>query len=305
MNAEIVFPGYECYFGIHTVDLGFARSTQPTILFHKEDLMLKNTTLMFLLAVLLTFSLSTQAESQNYYPTSIGNTWILESEDKAEHIIYTVEESDAVINNIDLTLLKITSEILGTDVSTSQRLYVDFDEEGIKLYRMVVELDETFGEATAVLYPPGLFYPATLKLGDTWELTAESEVLLVGPITFTSTNEVVAIEDVVTPAGTFENCLKVRLRTRTVSTLGVTRATAYQWLAPNFGPIKFESDQDIVYRLVSSNLLYDLTGDGFVNISDLVFVAARFGQEGTEADVNNDGTVNILDLVLVAKNFSN
>ncbi len=260
---------------------------------------------VFLFAALFTFSLSTSAESQNYYPTSIGNTWILESEDKAEHIVYTVEESDEVINDIDLTLLKITNETLGTDVSTSQKLYVDFDEDGIKLYRIVVELDETFGEATAVLYPPGLFYPATLKLGDTWELTAESEILLVGPITFISTSEVVAIEDVVTPAGTFENCVKVRISTRTVSTLSITRSTAYQWLAPNFGHVKFVNTQDVVYELVSSNLLYDVTGDGVVNISDLVFVAARFGEANTEGDVNNDGTVNILDLVLVAKNFSN
>ncbi len=267
--------------------------------------MSKNTTLTILFASLLTFILSIPAVSQTYYPTSIGNSWILESKDKAEHIIYTVEVSDEVINDINLTLLKITNETLGTDVTSSQFLYVDFDEEGIQLYKLVVELDETFGEATAILYPPGLFYPATLKLGDTWELTAESEVILVGPITFTSTNEVVVIEDVVTPAGTFENCVKVRIETRTVSTLSITRSTSYQWLAPNFGPVKFVNTQDIVYELVSSNLLYDVTDDGVVNISDLVYVAARFGQVDGEGDVNNDGTVNILDLVLVAKNFTN
>lgn len=267
--------------------------------------MFKNTIMLFLFASLLSFIYNIPAESQTYYPTSIGNIWIMESEDKAERITYTVEESDEVINDLDLTLLKITTETLGTDVAMSQFLYVDFDEEGIQLYKLVVELDETFGEATAVLYPPGLFYPATLQLGDTWELTAESEILLVGPITFISTNEVVAIEDVVTPAGTFENCVKVRIKTRTVSALSITRSTSYQWLAPNFGPVKFVNTQDIVYELVSSNLLYDVTADGVVNISDLVFVAARFGQEDAEGDVNNDGTVNILDLVLVANNFTN
>ena len=45
----------------------------------------------------------------------------------------------------------------------------------------------------------------------------------------------------------------------------------------------------------------DVTGDGVVNIQDLVLVASSFGQTGeNDADVNADGVVNITDLVLVA-----
>ena len=45
----------------------------------------------------------------------------------------------------------------------------------------------------------------------------------------------------------------------------------------------------------------DVNGDGIVNIQDLVLVAGRLGQTGTNsADVNGDGIVNIQDLVLVA-----
>ena len=45
----------------------------------------------------------------------------------------------------------------------------------------------------------------------------------------------------------------------------------------------------------------DVNGDGIVNIQDLVLVAGRLGQSGTNtADVNGDGLVNIQDLVLVA-----
>ena len=45
----------------------------------------------------------------------------------------------------------------------------------------------------------------------------------------------------------------------------------------------------------------DVNGDGIVNIQDLVLVAGRLGQSGTNsADVNGDGVVNIQDLVLVA-----
>ena len=45
----------------------------------------------------------------------------------------------------------------------------------------------------------------------------------------------------------------------------------------------------------------DVNRDGVLNYDDLVFIAARFGQPGSNAaDVNGDGIVNIVDLVLVA-----
>ena len=267
--------------------------------------MFRNITFRILLSAILVLSINVVAAAQNYYPTNLGNKWVLESEDKAERLTYTVDTSDESINGKDLALLKITTETLGTDSIITEKYLIDFDEEGIKLYKIEVELGSVFGKATAVLYPPALFYPLVLAVGDSWELTADSEVNLVGPVTFTSTNEVIAVEDVVTPAGTFEKCLKIRIGTKSTTTLGSTRGTAYQWLAPDFGPVKFKNSQDIVYELVSSNLLYDLTGDGIINISDLVFVASRFGQDDSEGDVNNDGTVDILDLVLVAKNFGN
>ena len=45
----------------------------------------------------------------------------------------------------------------------------------------------------------------------------------------------------------------------------------------------------------------DVSGDGVVNIADLVLVAGQLGKRGqNNADVNGDGVVNIADLVLVA-----
>lgn len=243
--------------------------------------------------------------SQIYFPSNYGNTWVLESEDGAERVTYTIETSEETFNEKQLGLLSITSETVGTESITTDKLYVDFDEEGIKLYRIEADLGPVFGIALAVFYPPALFYPYTLQLGDTWEVTAETEVKLTGPVTATTVNDVVAIEDVVTPAKEFKNCAKVRIQSKSTSTLGSSRSTSYLWLAPNIGPVKFENSQDIVYQLIHSNLLYDVTQDGVINILDLVFVAARFGQENTEGDVNKDGIVNILDLTLVAQHFGN
>lgn len=45
----------------------------------------------------------------------------------------------------------------------------------------------------------------------------------------------------------------------------------------------------------------DISGDGVVNVADLVLVAGQIGKRGeNSADVNGDGVVNIADLVLVA-----
>ena len=49
---------------------------------------------------------------------------------------------------------------------------------------------------------------------------------------------------------------------------------------------------------------WDVNGDGSVDILDLSFIAARFGQTGqTQADINRDEVVDIKDLVLVAGAF--
>ena len=259
--------------------------------------------------VLLCVSVSATA-AQNYHPADIGNTWILESQDGAERLTYTLEPPDEDFSSEQFRNLKIASEVLGASTVNTGTFLIEVGEEGMKLHRVFIEFGDVFGVADMELSPSAVFFPPTLQIGDTWELRGESEVNLIGDITISSVNEVVAIEDVETPAGMFENCLKIRMFTKTTAAFGSTRSTSYQWLAPDFGPVKFETDQDIVFELISANLSvtekpYDVNADGVVNILDLTFVASHFGGTDPKADVNSDGTVNILDLTLVAQNFGN
>lgn len=262
------------------------------------------------LVLLLFYSLIiATAESVEYYPTNLGNIWVLETEDGTERVTYTIEGSEERIDGEEIALFKRTAETVGTDETTGETYFVHFDDEGVKLHKVVAELGSIFGTATAVLSPPALFFPALFALGDSWEFMLESEVTLTGPVSVFSAYEVVAVEDVVTPAGTFENCLKIQLNSRNVYTLSASRSTSYQWLAPNVGIVRVETDQEIVFNLIRSNLVpdastYDVTGDGVVNILDLVFVASRLGDVDTDADVNADGVVNILDLVLISQHLS-
>ena len=250
------------------------------------------------------------AEVLKYYPADVGNIWVLETEDRTEQVTYTIEATEERFNGSDTFVLKRTAETLGADESTGEVYFVHLDPVGIKLHKIVAELGSVFGTATADFSPPVLFLPVSLEIGDSWEIVLETEVILTGRVFVSNVYEVAAVEDVMTPAGTFENCLKIQLEARTTSRLGVSRSTSYQWLAPNVGIVRVETDQEIVFNLVSSNLLrdasiYDVTGDGIVNILDIVFVASRFGDVNTDADVNGDDAVNILDLTLIAQNFSN
>ncbi len=263
-----------------------------------------------LASVFLLFCLSVvTAETVEYYPTDLGNIWVLETADGTERVTYTIEAAEERIDGKEIALFKRTAETLGADETTGEVYFVHFDKDGVKLHKVVAELGSFLGTATAVLSPPVLFFPASLEVGDTWEFTLETEVILSGPISVTYVYEVIAVEDVVTPAGTFENCLKVQIDSKIVSTSSASRTTSYQWFALNVGVVRVETDQELIFNLIRSNLVpdvsaYDVTGDGVINRLDLVFVAARLGEVDTDADVNADGVVNILDLVLIAGNLS-
>lgn len=266
--------------------------------------MIRNTVLLALL--LCTFVNITNA--QNYYPTDIGNVWILESEDGTERVTYAIGKTDERFNGEQGRILRITTTVLATTAANTSTFFMQVDEEGIKIHRIVTEFGDVFGEASMEFVPPATFFPAALELTKTWEIRGETEVPLVGNITLSSVNEVVAIEDVETAVRTFKNCVKIQMHTRTIAALGATRSTSYQWLAPDIGPVKFKTNQDIVFELVKSNLLprtrlYDVNDDGAVNILDLTLVGSRFGSTDAEADVNGDGIVNILDVILVAQNL--
>ena len=178
-----------------------------------------------LVLLLLCSSIVATAEIVTYYPTDLGNIWVLETADGTERVTYTIEASEERIDGKEIALFKRTAETVGTDETTGETYFVHFDEDGVKLHKVVAELGSVFGTATAVLSPPALFVPASLVLGDSWEFMLESEVILTGPISVTYTYEVIAVEDVVTPAGTFENCLKVQVDSRTV-TASISRSTS-------------------------------------------------------------------------------
>ena len=250
--------------------------------------------------------------AENYYPAEVGNTWVFLSADGSEERIYTLEAPE----NTDvegLFTLKITNEALGTGVTVTDTYLITVDNDGGLMLRQSMVNQGVFGIAATTFDPPVTFFPAELSLGHKWQIVAKTQLKLVGPVTSTSTIEVVAIEDVQTAAGVFQDCVKLEINQRDVTALAVLRETSYQWLAPDVGPVKYLDNQDILYELQSYNLVEpsvrtvnagnpaDLNGDEVVNILDLVILANAFGKDSP--DLNADGVVNILDLVVISNAF--
>ena len=263
-----------------------------------------------ILVLICCFGFTVAAE--NYYPGEVGNTWVFLSVDGSEQRTYTLEVPENT--NIEgLIALKTTNEVLGTDVSVTNTYLITVENDGGLLLHQSAVDQGALGIAEATFDPPVTFFPAELPLGHTWQIIIETELKLAGAVTSTSTIEVVAIEDVETPAGVFEDCVKLEINQRDVTALATLRKTSYQWLAPDVGPVKYIDSQDMLYELESYNLIepgtvtvksektVDLNGDGIVNILDLVILANAFGKDSP--DLNADGVVNILDLVIIANAF--
>lgn len=258
-------------------------------------------------------SFSFTAAAQNYYPAEVGNTWVLENADVEERRTYSLEGPETV-NGTEVITLKIEIEELSTgDVVDTDKYFLTVGNEAIKLHGTVFEEATIGGTVTADFPTPATFFPLHLALGDKWQIVADAEVetgfLKIGGKSTTNL-EVVGFEDLETPAGTFQNCAKVELALEFSAGGFINlRSTTYQWLAPDVGPIQYQNSDDLLFKLVSTNLPtepdpHDVNADGVVDILDLVFVAARFGEMDAEADVTGDGIVNILDLVRIAQNLT-
>ena len=242
---------------------------------------MKPTQFMFWLMPFLVLSLvcnfTTTATAQNYYPSEIGNTWVFLSADGAEQRTYTLEKPEN-IDNEELIVLKISTGVLGGDPSDIDRYFVSAHDGGLLLHQSVTD-EGAFGIAEATFDPPVTFFPALLPVGHAWEILSETVLQLAGPATSTSAIEVVAIEDVETPAGTFKDCVKIEIRRRSVTALIVVRSTSYQWLAPDVGPVKYQDDQDIVYELESYSLVEAPTADEVPTVEDAPAVEEPAAEE--------------------------
>lgn len=210
--------------------------------------------LILLLGLLCNFTSTVSA--QDYYPADVGNEWVLLSTDGEKRRIYTLEEpaNDA---DRDLILLKIMTEnIRNGKISGIDEYFVTSDNEGIKLHKTDLKLTTQLLPNTVINiianFPtPVIFFPNVLTLGAKWKIEADTSILNI-PVKSNNELEIVAFEDVVTPAATFYNCAKIQLKVSiTDSPITLEPTISYQWLAPNIGPVKYETSDGAIFEIIS------------------------------------------------------
>ncbi|MDE0428091.1 MAG: dockerin type I domain-containing protein [Candidatus Poribacteria bacterium] len=220
--------------------------------------MKKNTSFRWLKSVLIlsfTCALVVPAIAQNYYPADIGNMWVLESSDGIEKTTYSLEGPE-IINGEEYILLKISTREISTGETETDQYFLSVDSDAIKIHRIILE--DAIAVLTADFPTPVTFFPLQLGLGDKWQIVADAEAKLEVGLTIsgksTTNFEVVGLEEVVTPAGTFQNCAKVRLDLKLTTAFLNLDSTTYQWFAPDVGPVQYENSDGIIFSLTDLNL---------------------------------------------------
>ena len=167
-------------------------------------------------------------------------------------------------------------------------------------------------------------------MGDKWQIAADADAELEIGLAVSGKSvtdfEVVGFEEVVTPAGTFQNCAKVQIDLNfTAGGFLNLDSNTHQWFAPDIGPIQYENSDGLLFGLVSSNLLTEPAEPDTTEEDTTTEPAAAedampepSAEEDTVPeqpakeettpeplpyDVTGDGAVNILDLTFVASRF--
>jgi len=210
------------------------------------------------------FSIS---NARNYYPVAIGNNWVFrQTDDKDTSRVIEIskltkemmqpvqgeplelpgnlrQESMRVI--LDRTETKRQQAGRNRRMPTTKR-FVFTKADGIKQIGLSYEFPPRNNnrQGWAMTFkndPPQDYVPNSIRLATKWTLEDEHDNVRWGRVITRKVNrEVVKLENVRCPAGTFQNCLKVS-EVRVFERGGVERrgsSVGYIWLAPKVGPVK-------------------------------------------------------------------
>ena len=194
--------------------------------------------------------------AQTYYPDKVGNEWFFLSTDGIEERVLRIEGTD---EDQVRQLVDQTKEVNPPNEETAYSRFVIRPEfDNVQILKAVF----TFGLAGEIELPydpPQVFLPIPIELGTRWTVKGEVTLPLLGEIMAENTQEVVAVDKISIPAGTFDNCLQVKQTNVLASPVLRLERPGTMWLAPNLGPVKFVNSDDIVFELVRYNVSVDET----------------------------------------------
>jgi hypothetical protein len=212
----------------------------------------------FLLLALVCGSISL-GQAQNYYPDEVGNTWILRSKDGIEERLVTIEGPETIRNESLKVISDGTYPVSDPASNDPNKFFIKATPNEVQIFRATATIQGF--DATIDYSPPETFLPVPIELGTEWTVVGDAKVVLFGGVEIkiptTNVAQVVVIEDVTVPAGTFRDCLKIEQQLSTSGLVTSSQQSA-MWLAPDFGLVKSLNSNGVRFELID----YDVTIGG-------------------------------------------
>ena len=158
----------------------------------------------------------------DYYPLDVGNTWVYESTD-GDNVVQVVGLDD--VGGIDAARM-----VEGPAMDTPDARYFAVIDGALCF---VGEYDGDSGQVTT-LSPP-IAFPTAASIGDSGVETAEASVDGTPAGTVTLEWAVVGAGSATTTAGTFTDCVKLRIA---ITDPSDEKTESYSWMALGVGPVK-------------------------------------------------------------------
>lgn len=247
----------------------------------KNQFKLKNKQILFLTVFGFISSFTLISYANSYYPVTVGNKWVFHRDNGKDRYTIKVTMSEEAANRIEVQrpgaggpkgqrpgaggpegqqgfpadiqqggVRVISTQNNETSVSTR---FIVTQPDGIRQVLLVLRDAPAVGNqrlagGVFTFNPPQDFVPNPIRLGSKW-ISSNND----GAIKIKTERNVVKVETVTVPAGTFQRCLKISEDVVVTRGNNQKRNLSYMWLAKNVGPVKLINPDEEVFQLVEYN----------------------------------------------------
>ena len=211
-----------------------------------------------------------QSMAQDYFPLSVGNTWIFHSRDGSqERLIKIVSQEEGLeINrngrkqNRKMQVKLDSNTVVVYDQVNSRAHFLIRTPKGLKQSYMVQYKKRKNGKIKSTVYTyesEQLFLPQLVRPEKKWDTSGQRLGGKKAKVETLDTRfKVVSMETLKVKAGLFRRVMRIseesdRLRKERKKTF-----LSYMWLAPNIGPIRYKTINEEIFELAEHRLTLDV-----------------------------------------------
>ncbi|MCX5847110.1 MAG: hypothetical protein NTW12_12275 [Deltaproteobacteria bacterium] len=226
-----------------------------------------------LLIISLFMSVSV-VNSADYFPLSVGNTWIYYPSFGANGNRVDTVIGEEAINGIHTY---IWNRQEAPNDNYNEKRWIATDNSGVKVYKY---WDNEGADPAVIINPPWVTFKSNPNVGDTF--IGEFEPY--SGIRYTVTSYIESVSETVTvPAGSFTNCVRIKVLNEMTENSNKTAVGWYrEWYAPNIGRViygKYSANwgsatttQQLIGFSVTRGLPGDVNSDGKLGLGDAIYI---------------------------------